>query len=137
MSNPKKPPQLKVISGTTRKDRDEGANMTFPTMASVPEPPSWLSVEAVNEFNTLASMLFTNGLLTEGSLSPLAHLAALHSELVKHWRAGACPSGHLVAQYRALAGDFGLTPVSRSKITTGTQTAKINKFANNGKRGCV
>lgn len=134
MSNPKKPPQLKIISGTSRKDRDQGTDTTFPTLPRVPDPPSWLSVEASKEFKRLASILFSNGLLIEGSVSPLAHLAALHGEITKHWQAGACPSGHLLAQYRALAGDFGLTPVSRSRLAAAPQNTKINKFSNNGKR---
>lgn len=134
MSNPRKAPQLKIISGTTRKDRDQGNDTSCPTLASVPDPPAWLSVEAAGEFKRLASSLFSNGLLIEGSVSPLAHLAALHAEIVKHWKAGSCPSGHLVAQFRGLASDFGLTPVSRSRLAGAPQQTKINKFSNNGKR---
>lgn len=135
MSYPRKPPQLKAISGTIRKDRDEGTALNLPTVEGLPDAPKWLpNVNAVLEFNRLAAILFNNRLLTEGAVSSLGHLAALHGTLVQQWTAGKCPSGHLMAQYRNLINDFGLTPVSSSKIGGGASIKKSNKFANNGKR---
>lgn len=135
MAYPKKPARLKLISGTARKDRDNGVTVELPTVDSVPDAPGWLpNAEAVNEFNKLAGVLFNNGLLLEGSISSLGHLAAIHGMLVKLWSAGLTPSGHLMAQYRNLSNDFGLTPVSSSKIGGAAPVAKANKFASNGKR---
>lgn len=135
MANPRRPTALKVISGTSRKDRDAKAAPTLPAVAGVPDPPDWLpNPQAVEEFNRLASILFSNGLLTEGAVSSLGHLAALHGTIVKQWRVGICPSGHLLAQYRALIGDFGLTPAAAFKVKPGGSNPKPNKFASNGKR---
>ena len=135
MAYPRKPPQLKVISGTIRKDRDKGAALNLPIVDGLPEAPEWLpNAHAVLEFNRLAAILFNNGLLIEGAVSSLGHLAALHGKLVQQWTAGTCPTGHLMAQYRNLINDFGLTPISCSKIGGASPVTKINKFASNGKR---
>lgn len=138
MAYPTKPAQLKLISGTMRKDRDiKAAMLGTPTVDTLPEAPHWLpNAHAVTEFNRLAEILFNNGLLIESSVSALGHLAALHGKLVELWSgsAGETPSGHLMAQYRALVNDFGLTPVSGSKISAAPVVKSNNVFASNGKR---
>lgn len=66
MSNPRKPPQLKAVSGTARKDRDIGAAVDLPLVSSVPEAPDWLpNAHAVKEWDRLAPILTANKLLTE------------------------------------------------------------------------
>lgn len=135
MAYPKKPTQLKILAGTARKDRDKGAKVDLPKVDSVPEAPSWLpNAHAVTEFNRLAAILFNNSLLHEVSVSALAHLAALHGKLLHIWSTGGIPSGHLMAQYRNLSNDFGLTPISCSKIGGAAPVKKKNAFANNGTR---
>jgi len=136
MAYPKKPAQLKVISGTTRKDRDKGrTTVDLPKVGEIPEAPHWLpNAHAVTEFNRLAEILFNNRLLIESSVSALGHLAALHGKLVQLWSAGETPTGHLMAQYRALVNDFGLSPVSSTKIGGAAPVKKTNTFASNGKR---
>jgi hypothetical protein len=135
MAYPKKPAQLKIISGTTRKDRDNGAALALPAVTVVPKAPRWLpNAHAVKEFNRLAGVLFNNGLLLEGSVAALAHLAAIHGKLVSLWIAGEIPSGFMISQYRNLMNDFGLSPVSSTKIGGAVPVKKPNKFAGNGKK---
>jgi phage terminase small subunit len=132
----KKRPALKSISGTTRTDRQEPApSVALPAVSDVPEAPDWLpNAHAIKEWNRLASILTANKLLTEGGLSALGMLCSLHGKLVQLWAAGEAPTGHMLAQYRNLINDFGLTPVAQGKVKPVGETEKGNKFATNGKR---
>jgi hypothetical protein len=40
----------------------------------------------------------------------------------------------MMAQYRALVGEFGLTPVAQGKVRPAEREASGNKFAGNGRR---
>lgn len=134
MSNPRKPPNLKLLAGTDRKDREQD-QVVLPLVDDVPEPPEWLpNAFAANEWNRLAGILHSNKLLTEASLTPLAHLCALHGKIVQLYAAGSMPTGHMVSQYRNLVNDFGMTPVAQSKVGSAGNEAKGNRFASNGKR---
>ena len=64
-----------------------------------------------------APVLVANGLLTEGGVSVFAIMCAVHGKLVQMWAAGQSPNGALLAAYRGLANDFGLTPVAQSKVS--------------------
>lgn len=137
MSNPRKPAHLKSIAGTTRADRPDPPAIDLPLVAAIPEPPDWLpSAHAIKEWNRLAPILFRLGLLTEGGLSALAMLCALHGNLVQMWTAGVKPTGHLIAQWRSLYNDFGLTPAAQGKVKAigETEGQPANRFGRNGKR---
>jgi phage terminase small subunit len=131
----RKPTVLKAVSGTERKDRAATPTIALPTVSAVPDAPDWLpNGHAIKEWNRLATILTANKLLTEGGLSALGMLCALHGKLVQLWAAGEAPTGHMMAQYRNLINDFGLTPVAQGKVKPVGEESKGNKFANNGKR---
>jgi phage terminase small subunit len=132
----KKPPQLKVVAGTARKDRASETVVELPTIEKAPEPPTWLlNAHAVNEWHRLAKILTANKLLTEGGLSVLGVLCSVHGEIVRQTSVGMMPPAHLVAQYRQLANDFGLTPVAQGKVRAGGEEKKpAGRFAGVGKR---
>lgn len=135
MANPRKPPQLKVIAGTERKDRDTGPSVVLPLVAAIPEAPDWLpNAHAVREWERLARILTANKLLTEAGCSTLGHLCALHGKLVQIWAAGEVPTGQMQAQYRNLINDFGLTPVAQGKVKPAGKAVDSNPFARNGNR---
>lgn len=95
----------------------------------------WLpNAHAVKEWDRLAPILANAGLLTEGGLSALALMCAIHGKNVQLFTAGETPTGHMVAQYRNLANDFGLTPVAQGKVTPNADKGKGNAFAGNGKK---
>lgn len=127
----KKPHNLKVVAGTDRKDRAPLAHVELPLAAEVPEAPDWLpNAHAIKEWNRLAPILHAVGLLTDAGLSALGMLCALHGKLVQLWAAGESPTGHMLAQYRALVNDFGLTPVAQGKVRgNGEATKPGNRFA--------
>ncbi len=131
----KKPATLKSISGTMRGgDAAKPANL-LPPIADIPAPPDWLpNCHAVAEWNRLAPLLVANKLLTEGGLSPLGNLCAIHGKMVQLWAAGEAPVASMVAQYRSLINDFGLTPVSQGKVRPVSGEAQTNPFLKNGQR---
>ena len=135
MPNPKKPRALKVVSGTVQPSRDEQPGIELPPVVDVPEPPEWLpNAHAVKEWKRLAPVLVANKLLTDVGLSPLGNLCALHGKMVQLWAAGEAPVASMVAQYRNLINDFGMTPVSQGKVKPVGEEPAGNKFAQRGKR---
>lgn len=136
MANSRKPSHLKSVAGTERPDRATPPVVEFPLLASVPEPPTWLpNAHAVNEWKRLAPILHANKLLTDAGLSALGVLCALHGKVVQLFAAGEAPTGHMVAQYRNLINDFGLTPVAQGKVKhSGGEAKQGNRFAGNGRR---
>jgi phage terminase small subunit len=132
----KRPAQLKAIAGTERQDRAAPAPVDLPLVAFAPSAPDWLpNAHAVKEWERLAPILTANKLLTEAGCSALGMLCALHGKLVQLWAAGEAPTGHMMAQYRNLVNDFGLTPVAQGKVKSAAPKEQDgNPFARNGKR---
>lgn len=130
----KKPAGLKVVAGTSRKDREVEA-VALPVVDAVPAAPDWLpNAHAVKEWDRLAPILVANKLLTEAGTSALAHLCALHGKIVQLYAAGESPVATMVSQYRNLINDFGLTPVAQGKVKSVGEKPESNPFARNGKR---
>ncbi|NYT25384.1 hypothetical protein H0A73_17425 [Alcaligenaceae bacterium] len=135
MANPRKPTALKVVAGTDRPDRKGADPIDLPLVSDIPPAPEWLpNRHAEAEWNRLAEILHNNRLLTEAGLGPLGMLCALHGKLVQLWMAGETPTGHMLAQYRALVGEFGLTPVAQGKVKPAEREPAGNKFAGNGRK---
>lgn len=132
----KKPSRLKVIAGTDRPDRAPAVVVDLPLTQQIPDAPDWLpNAHAIKEWDRLAPILHKVGLLTEGGLSALGMLCSLHGKLVQLWSAGEAPTGHMMAQYRNLVNDFGLTPVAQGKVKPhGDKEKPGGKFAGIGKR---
>lgn len=131
----KKPTSLKVVAGTQRKDRAPAAGAELPTLDAVPEPPDWLpNSHAVKEWQRLAPILVANKLLTEGGLSALGQLCALHGNVVQMYAAGIAPVASMIAQLRNLTNDFGLTPVAQGKVKPVGEGPAKNAFTQNGRR---
>lgn len=125
----RRPTVLKLLSGTARRDREPVVAVELPPVTAIPEPPDWLpNAHAVKEWHRLAPIMVVNRLVTEADLSSLGHLCAVHGKLVQLWSAGEAPSGHLVAQYRGLAGAFGLSPAWRSRVTPAAGRRRANPF---------
>lgn len=131
----KKPSTLKIIAGTQRKDRMPESGIDLPALDAVPEPPDWLpNAHAVKEWQRLAPILVANKLLTEGGLSALGQLCALHGNVVQMYAAGISPVASMIAQLRNLTNDFGLTPVAQGKVKPVGEGPAKNAFSKNGQR---
>ena len=128
-----KPKALKLISGSRQPDQEKVTEL--PTVDALPEAPTWLpNAHAVNEWNRLGPILVANKLLTSGGLSALGMLCALHGKIVQLYAAGEAPTGHMIAQWRALTNDFGLTPAAQGKVRAMGAEPLGNKFASRGKK---
>lgn len=137
MPGPAKTPRsLKVIAGTDRPDRaPETPPVSLPTLSEVPEAPDWLpNAHAKKEWDKLAPMLVAAGLLTDGGVSALGMLCSLHGKIVQLYAAGESPTGHMIAQYRGLVNDFGLTPGAQGRVKASGNDGPPNRFARFGKR---
>lgn len=130
----KKPASLKVVAGTDRKDRVVVGGVDLPIVSTMPPAPDWLpNSHATKEWERLGPILVANKLLTQAGLSAFGMLCGLHGKIVQLWSAGESPTGHMVAQYRNLINDFGLTPVAQGKVKALGKEPETNPFARNGK----
>lgn len=136
MPIPFKPKAIKAISGTERPGRAAKVSAVELDLVSVcPSCPDWLpNAHAVKEWDRLAPILTKARLLTEGGISALGTLCALHGKLVQLWAAGEAPNAAMLTSYRNLINDFGLTPVAQGKVRPIGEKETANAFATNGKR---
>ena len=135
MPTPTRPRRLKVIAGTDRPDRRK-PELELPAIHGLPEPGDFLDVVGANEFTRVAGLLHVAGLLTEGDVGVLSAYAATWSRLVRKWGCDAAiVTAAEINAFRALAGELGLTPASRAKLSPPSGSAvKQNKFSSNGKK---
>jgi len=128
----RKPTVLKVIQGTTRRDRMP-ANEPKPAPIA-PKCPSWLDREAKAEWRRLAPKLEKLGLLTEADGSAFA----VYCEAYSRWKRAALalrkldvtdPAFRKVAvtlekaaqELRAQGARFGLSPADRGRLDVPAQ----------------
>ena len=81
----------------------------------LPEPPEWLNVDAVREWERLGAILLRRDLLIDDALTHLAHYCAMHSQAVANARLGEV-NGALMSVMRSYFADFMGTPASQVKL---------------------
>lgn len=142
---PAKPTALKVLEGNPGKQRLNRNEPMPPALDAVPEPPERLLPEAKDEWARLAPVLQKLRLLTEADLGAFSELCQNYAyylitdrRILEHGDPGVTalqktPSGYvqqhpllsLRRQYYELWRkgllDFGLTPASRVRMTTGDE----------------
>lgn len=129
MPRPKKANHLKIISGSRRIERGAPEGVQIAPLDAPPPPPEWLLDDAaVEEWHRLAGLLTNNRMLSMLDLGTLAHLCAVHGQIVACYLAGITPKASLVAVYSSMTGAFGLTPATRGKLAPPTATARENPF---------
>lgn len=131
---------VSFLRGTNRSDRlsgDTAISRIEELLVSTPLPPLWLpNHHAVTEWMRLAPILINMKLLTEGSLSSLAQLCALHGKIVQLYAAGEAPGASMLGTLRNLHNDFGLSPIAQGKVK-GEQAKddpKPNSFSGRGRK---
>jgi len=78
--------------------------------------PSWLSGDALAEFNRVAEVLEGMGYLTPADAGVLAAYALAWAELCAAGRGEKPMTAAMLTSFRQLAGVLGLEPVSRGRI---------------------
>src|SRR4051812_19442358 len=117
MPRPPKPAHLRAIDGSRSGNVPLDDTIHYPTLEYAPPPPDWLvNVHARQEWLRLTPILTKHKLLTEANLSALASLCAIHGIMVTHWAANSFPPSSLIAQFRQLCSEFGITPMSQGRI---------------------
>lgn len=133
MAKPVLPNELKKLRGTDQPIRMR-EEIDLPLVEEIPLPPVWLNDQyGIAEWERLAPKLFAVGLLTEVSISTLAMLCALFGSIVSGITKGEMASANTINCYRALCGEFGMTPATASKVKIADKKP-VNEFSNNGQR---
>lgn len=131
---PPKPSKLKKLQGTYRKDRAAARELV--AKPGVPPRPTWLNAEGKAEWDRVVPQLEALGILAVIDQSMLADYCTAHALAVnatkKYQREGMTikvngqlqkhPAVKIAQEARAqaarLAGEFGLSPSSRTRIST-------------------
>lgn len=116
MPNHRKPTALRLLAGNPGKRPLNELEPEPDVLEGIPDPPDWLKFEGKREWYRLVPALVNTRVITHHELSALAHLCYMHWKLVETAEAREMPSAALLAQYRSLIAEFGLTPASRTKI---------------------
>jgi len=135
MPNPRKPTALKVLEGTDRPDRANPAEPHYQPTSGL-EPLDWLNgPTAVEVWKELVGLLEGARVLTKGDRIALMTLCNWQADVIDAWRSRTKPTAAEVTQLRLLYQEFGLTPASRSRVSSAGDAAGTNKFAQIGKAG--
>lgn len=135
MSRKKTPDNVKALRGTDQPCRLSGDFVDFETLDDVPPAPQWLDIRAKNYWDRIAPILITKKVLSVADLEALETMCVLYGRVRQMAEASVDINSSLVTQLRLYQAEFGLTPVSRTKVTAGGDKPKANPFANNGKKG--
>ena len=110
------PTAMKLLAGNPGK-RPLNRREPKPTLG-VPPCPKWLSLEARKEWRWVVKELAQAGVLARIDRTMLAVYCHLVAEFVQAAAKGESVIPSKVAQIRALASEFGLTPSSRARLST-------------------
>ena len=124
MSRPRKPTKLHVVSGTYRKDRHADRAGEPEVIEPLGDPPSGWRPTAKVLWHELA------GQVPEGVATKADRVAfELLCRLVGKLRGDGVEAltGAAATQIRLVCGEFGMTPASRSKVSTPLPRA-LNPF---------
>ena len=128
------PPHLKVLSGTSRPDRDPVDVPEFDVITEFPPPPITLNVDGVEMWNNMGPQLVAARVLQVVDLYSLEQLCYSWQRFRKKALGGFELTAAEDTALKSLFSEFGMTPASRRKVASSGEGKKQNKFANNGKR---
>lgn len=123
MPNIRKPNGLHKLNGTFREDRHgkKGLSLDDSNIADLPLPPDCLSMTAKAEWVRIVAILSPMKLLKATDYGIMLAYCQIFDELfnppVDAFGIKTKPLASLYAQFRGIANDLGLTPISRSKIS--------------------
>lgn len=140
MGRPRKPTQLKVLHGTTRKDRSNPAEPKPPEAPKHEKPPAWLSPRAKPWWNRIRPLLVRMQVLSGADTvalgllcDALAEYMTARNVILKHGTTyeTRMTDGSVLHRRRPewevakdawrraklMATEFGLTPAARAKVS--------------------
>lgn len=128
------PTGLKVLAGTFRADREVQDAPEFDLIEKFPSPPPHLAVDGQDMWNNLGPQLVKAKVLQVVDLYALEQLCAYWEMVRKKMKVGMETTAAEQMALKALFSEFGMTPASRRKVSSGVDKKPKNKFAENGKR---
>ncbi|ANF84633.1 terminase [Pseudomonas antarctica] len=136
MTRGRKPtaPHLKVLAGTTRPDREEADAPEFDLVADFPDPPQHLNVDGSEMWRSLGRQLVSARVLQVVDLYSLEQLCFAWQCFRKKAKADMESTAAETTALKALFSEFGMTPASRRKVSSGSEKPKGNAFAGNGRK---
>ena len=144
-----KPTHLKLLAGNPgKRPLNESEPQPVP-IEETPTPPAWMSGEARAKWALEFPKLVRNNMITDVDLTAFARycqafgrMVVAESMVAKQGDVMIAPSGFPIQNpYLAIANkafeqmikletEFGMTPSSRSRVSTGLQAKKANRFLN-------
>ena len=133
------PPGLKLIQGTTRKDREPPKDVPqFEQVLEFPEPPDYLNVDGVRVWNDLGPQLVRAGVLQVVDLYALEQLCYGIQRFRQKAKAGMEVTASEDNALKALFSEFGMTPAARRRVAANLgdekNVPKANAFAGIGRK---
>lgn len=127
------PPNLKILSGTLRADRLSPDMPEFDLVDEFPSPPIHLNIDGAEMWNSLGRQLVAARVLQTVDLYCLEQLCVTWQMFRKKAKAEMELTSAEAMAMKALFSEFGMTPASRNKVTSG-EKPKGNSFSGNGKK---
>lgn len=139
MGRKAKSPNLKLLQGTARPDRDAKDMPEFAPVREFPVPPQHLNPDGAFAWSDLGPKLVAAGVLQEVDLYPLEQLCYAWQRFRKKAKADMEITASEDNALKALWSEFGMTPAARRRVAANlldpdAQTPKGNAFAGIGKR---
>lgn len=129
----KTPHEFKVIQGTAQPCRENADAPKFDLVSVFPDAPQHLTIDGALMWADLGPKLVAAGVLQVVDLYPLEQLCYAWQWFRQKAKAKMELTASENNALKALFAEFGMTPASRQKVTTGGDGPKGNRFANNGK----
>ncbi|TQT50527.1 P27 family phage terminase small subunit [Xanthomonas perforans] len=123
-------PALKVIAGTARPDREVPDVPEFDLIDDFPDAPQHLNADGAAMWRDLGPQLVAAKVLRVVDLYALQQLCYAWQRMVMKQKAGMDITAAEDTAFKALMSEFGMTPASRRKVSSGGDSKKPgNKFA--------
>lgn len=127
-------PNLKMIAGTDRPDREPQNAPEFDRISDFPEAPLHLNIDGIQMWDNLGPQLVNTRVLQVVDLYPLEQLCVAWQMFRKKAKADMEITASEHQALKALFSEFGMTPASRSKVTAQNEKNIGNKFLTNGRK---
>lgn len=136
MTRGRKPtaPNLKVLAGTTRPDREVTDAPEFDLIEDFPDAPQHLNADGAEMWKNLGRQLVSAKVLQVVDLYSLEQLCFAWQCFRKKAKADMEATAAEQTALKALFSEFGMTPASRRKVSAGGEKSKGNAFTGNGRK---
>ena len=125
-------PHLKVLAGTSRPDRETPDAPEFDLIEDFPEAPQHLNPDGAQMWANLGRQLVQARVLQVVDMYSLEQLCFAWQRFRQKAKAGMELTASEDQSLKALFSEFGMTPASRRKVSSGAEKPKSNAFAGNG-----